>query len=170
MTKSSQDNHHSCSQQRSVIQIPVRSRDQGPGLGLFQGLGSVCLCMWSVWLTSCVLSARRLDVYEEQQEVVGWPARRSPSTRRSVSCRSLSCNRSSVSLNTLAADSDDDELLPSPVQARSSAFSSREVRPRVSASLGPGPWALGPGPRILVGQLLLLYLSRQRRCCQTQSC
>lgn len=79
----------------------------------------------------CLVSARRLDVYEEQCELVGCSTTlRSRCSRKSLSCRSLSCNQSSLSLNTLGAESDDDddEQLPSPVQARTSAFSSRVVR------------------------------------------
>lgn len=79
-----------------------------------------------------LVSARRLDVYEDQSELVGCSTTlRSRCSRKSLSCRSLSCNQSSLSLNTLGAESDDDdddEQLPSPVQARTSAFSSRVVR------------------------------------------
>lgn len=76
-----------------------------------------------------LVSARRLDVYEDQSELVGCSTTlRSRCSRKSLSCRSLSCNQSSLSLNTLGAESDDDEQLPSPAQARTSAFSSRVVR------------------------------------------
>lgn len=75
------------------------------------------------------MSARRLDVYEDQSELVGCSTTlRSRCSRKSLSCRSLSCNQSSLSLNTLGAESEDDEQLPSPTQARTSAFSSRVVR------------------------------------------
>ncbi|XP_011618230.1 phospholipid-transporting ATPase VD isoform X1 [Takifugu rubripes] len=75
-------------------------------------------------------NARRLDVYEDQSELVGCSTTlRSRCSRKSLSCRSLSCNQSSLSLNTLGAESDDDdEQLPSPVQARTSAFSSRVAK------------------------------------------
>lgn len=78
----------------------------------------------------CLVSARRLDVYEEHCELVGCSTTlRSRCSRKSLSCRSLSCNQSSLSLNTLGAESDDDdEQLPSPVHDRTSAFSSRVVR------------------------------------------
>lgn len=77
----------------------------------------------------CLVSARRLDVYEDQSELVGCSTTlRSRCSRKSLSCRSLSCNQSSLSLNILGAESDDDEQLPSPIQARTSAFSSRVVR------------------------------------------
>lgn len=45
-----------------------------------------------------------------------------------LSCRSLSCNRSSVSLHTLTAECEEDDRPSSPVQARTSAFCSRMVR------------------------------------------
>lgn len=81
----------------------------------------------------CCVSARRLDVYEEQSEAVGCSVTlRSRCSRKSLSCRSLSCNQSSVSLNTLTAESDEEEQLPNP---RTSAFSSRVVRHCLSLSL-----------------------------------
>lgn len=82
------------------------------------------------------MSARRLDVYEQQSETVGCSGTlRSRCSRKSLSCRSLSCNQSSVSLNPLGAESDDNEQLPSPNQARTSAFSSRVVKLSLSLCL-----------------------------------
>uniref|UniRef100_A0A674P435 Phospholipid-transporting ATPase n=1 Tax=Takifugu rubripes TaxID=31033 RepID=A0A674P435_TAKRU len=58
-------------------------------------------------------NARRLDVYEDQSELVGCSTTlRSRCSRKSLSCRSLSCNQSSLSLNTLGADPDGETLLP----------------------------------------------------------
>uniref|UniRef100_H3BZX2 Phospholipid-transporting ATPase n=1 Tax=Tetraodon nigroviridis TaxID=99883 RepID=H3BZX2_TETNG len=73
-------------------------------------------------------NARRLDVYEEECDPVGCSQTlRSRCSRKSLSCRSLSCNKSFVSLNTLGAESDDEQL-PSPTHARTSAFSSRVAK------------------------------------------
>ena len=48
---------------------------------------------------------------------------------KSLSCRSLSCNRSSVSLHTLTAESEEEEdQLSNHIQPRTSAFCSRMVR------------------------------------------
>lgn len=83
----------------------------------------------------CLVAARRLDVYEEECDTVGCSVTlRSRCSRKSHNCRSLSCNRSSVSLNTLGAESDDEQL-PSPTHARTSAFSSRVVRHSHTLSL-----------------------------------
>ncbi|KAJ0063122.1 hypothetical protein NL108_012594, partial [Boleophthalmus pectinirostris] len=74
-------------------------------------------------------NGRRLEVYSEDKE----EARRcslSPrasSRRKSLSCRSLSCNRSSVSLNTLTADSEEEEELSCASLRRPSAFYSQMV-------------------------------------------
>lgn len=84
-----------------------------------------------------LVAARRLDVYEEECDTAGCSTTlRSRCSRKSLSCRSLSCNRSSVSLNTLSAESDDEQL-PSPSHARTGAFSSRVVRHSHTFCLSP---------------------------------
>lgn len=56
-------------------------------------------------------NGRRLEVYSaEKEEARGCSlSPKSGSRRKSLSCRSLSCNRSSVSLNTLTGESEEDE-------------------------------------------------------------
>ena len=50
-------------------------------------------------------------------------------SRKSLSCRSLNCNRSSVSLHTLTAETEEEEdQLSGHIQPRTSAFCSRVVR------------------------------------------
>uniref|UniRef100_A0A667XIB7 Phospholipid-transporting ATPase n=1 Tax=Myripristis murdjan TaxID=586833 RepID=A0A667XIB7_9TELE len=78
-------------------------------------------------------NARRLEVYEpEENKVTGQSVTlRSGCSARSLSCRSVNCNQSSVSLHTLTADSEEEQDGPSShVQPRSCAFCSRmEVVP-----------------------------------------
>ncbi|KAK7905047.1 hypothetical protein WMY93_017654 [Mugilogobius chulae] len=56
-------------------------------------------------------NGRRLEVYSEEKEETRRSSltTKSGSRRKSLSCRSLSCNRSSVSLNTLTAESEEEE-------------------------------------------------------------
>ncbi|XP_015248759.1 PREDICTED: probable phospholipid-transporting ATPase VD [Cyprinodon variegatus] len=73
-------------------------------------------------------NARRLEVYEaEQNEGAGRTTTlKSACSRKSLSCRSLSCNRSSVSLHTLTAESSEEEdQLSNHAAARTGAFCSR---------------------------------------------
>uniref|UniRef100_A0A671XBI4 Phospholipid-transporting ATPase n=1 Tax=Sparus aurata TaxID=8175 RepID=A0A671XBI4_SPAAU len=77
-------------------------------------------------------NAQRLEVYEaEETEAAGRSVTlKSGCSRKSLSCRSLSCNRSSVSLHTLTAESEDEDRLSNHIQPRTSAFCSRvEVVP-----------------------------------------
>ncbi|XP_040916463.1 probable phospholipid-transporting ATPase VD [Toxotes jaculatrix] len=77
-------------------------------------------------------NARRLEVYEaEKDKAAGRSVTlKSGCSGKSLSCRSLSCNRSSVSLHTLTAESEDEEdQLSNPSnQPRTSAFSSRMAK------------------------------------------
>lgn len=75
-------------------------------------------------------NARRLEVYEaEKNEAAGRSVTlKSGHSHKSLSCRSLSCNRSSVSLHTLTNESDEEEQLSNPTQHRTSAFSSRVAK------------------------------------------
>lgn len=86
------------------------------------------LCPVSEVRAVCV-SARRLQVYEaEKSELAAHSLTlKSGCSRKSLSCRSLSCNRSSVSLHTLTAEVEDEEQLCNQAQARTSAFCSRVV-------------------------------------------
>lgn len=103
----------------------------------------------------CLVAARRLDVYEEECDTVGCSVTlRSRCSRKSLSCRSLSCNRSSVSLNTLGAEWDDVQL-SSPTHARTSAFSSRVVR-HFHTLFVSFPAALHPGKVIFRIRLVSL--------------
>ncbi|XP_034051508.1 probable phospholipid-transporting ATPase VD [Thalassophryne amazonica] len=71
-------------------------------------------------------NARRLEVYEAEARSV---TLRSGCSSKSLSCRSLSCNRSSESLHTLAAESEpDQEPLSTHIQPRTSAFCSRTAK------------------------------------------
>uniref|UniRef100_A0A4W6EVQ2 Phospholipid-transporting ATPase n=1 Tax=Lates calcarifer TaxID=8187 RepID=A0A4W6EVQ2_LATCA len=77
-------------------------------------------------------NARRLEVYEaEKTEAAGRSVTlKSGCSGKSLSCRSLSCNRSSVSLHTLTAESEDEEdHLSSHIEPRTSTFCSRMVVP-----------------------------------------
>nr|XP_019940232.1 PREDICTED: probable phospholipid-transporting ATPase VD [Paralichthys olivaceus] len=76
-------------------------------------------------------NARRLEVYEaEKDKAAGRSVTlRSGCSGKSLSCRSLSCNRSSVSLHTLTAESEEEEeQLANQIQARTSAFCSRMAK------------------------------------------
>ncbi|XP_078145791.1 phospholipid-transporting ATPase VD [Centroberyx gerrardi] len=76
-------------------------------------------------------NARRLQVYEpEENEVAGRSLTlKSGCSAKSLSCRSLSCNHSSVSLHTLTAESEEEEDgLPGHTQPRTSAFCSRMAK------------------------------------------
>ncbi|CAB1451863.1 unnamed protein product [Pleuronectes platessa] len=78
-----------------------------------------------------VENARRLEVYEAEKNKAADHSvtLRSGCSAKSRSCRSLSCNRSSVSLHTLTADSEEeDEQLSNQIQARTSAFCSRMAK------------------------------------------
>uniref|UniRef100_A0A8D0DAC6 Phospholipid-transporting ATPase n=1 Tax=Sander lucioperca TaxID=283035 RepID=A0A8D0DAC6_SANLU len=74
-------------------------------------------------------NARRLEVYEaEKNEEAGRSVTlKSGCSGKSLSCRSLSCHRSSVSLHTLAAESEEEEeeQLSNPIHPRTNAFCSR---------------------------------------------
>uniref|UniRef100_A0A3B4XKN7 Phospholipid-transporting ATPase n=1 Tax=Seriola lalandi dorsalis TaxID=1841481 RepID=A0A3B4XKN7_SERLL len=79
-------------------------------------------------------NARRLEVYEEKKNRSAGQSvtLRSGCSGKSVSCHSLSCNRSSVSLHTLTAESEEEEDDNQPsnhVQPRTSAFCGRMVVP-----------------------------------------
>ncbi|XP_039993879.1 probable phospholipid-transporting ATPase VD isoform X2 [Xiphias gladius] len=76
-------------------------------------------------------NARRLEVYEtEKNKAAGHSVTlKSGCSGKSLSCRSLSCNRSSVSLHTLTAESEEEEdQLSSHIQPRTSAFCSRMAK------------------------------------------
>ncbi|XP_044022305.1 probable phospholipid-transporting ATPase VD [Siniperca chuatsi] len=76
-------------------------------------------------------NAQRLEVYEaEKNKAAGRSATlKSGCSGKSLSCRSLSCNHSSVSLHTLTAESDEEEdHLSNHIQPRTSAFCSREAK------------------------------------------
>ncbi|KAM8737013.1 phospholipid-transporting ATPase VD [Acanthopagrus schlegelii] len=75
-------------------------------------------------------NAQRLEVYEaEENEAAGRSVTlKSGCSRKSLSCRSLSCNRSSVSLHTLTAESEEEDRLSNHIQSRTSAFCSRVAR------------------------------------------
>ncbi|CAK6979560.1 probable phospholipid-transporting ATPase VD [Scomber scombrus] len=77
-------------------------------------------------------NARRLEVYEaEKNEAAGRSVTlKSGCSGKSLSCRSLSCNRSSVSLHTLTAESDEEEeqLANDSPGPRTSAFCSRMAK------------------------------------------
>lgn len=62
---------------------------------------------------------------------------KSACSRKSLTCRSLSCNRSSVSLHTLTAESEEDDQLSSHPQAKTGAFCSPMVSPTLT-TLQPG--------------------------------
>ncbi|XP_024127954.1 probable phospholipid-transporting ATPase VD isoform X2 [Oryzias melastigma] len=71
-------------------------------------------------------NARRLEVYEEDpnKATSRTVTLKSACSRKSLTCRSLSCNRSSVSLHTLTAESEEDDQLSSHPQAKTGAFCS----------------------------------------------
>uniref|UniRef100_A0A3Q1FTT3 Phospholipid-transporting ATPase n=1 Tax=Acanthochromis polyacanthus TaxID=80966 RepID=A0A3Q1FTT3_9TELE len=76
-------------------------------------------------------NGRRLEVYEaEKNEAAGQSVTlRSGRSGKSLSRRSLSCNRSSVSLHTLTDESaEEDEQVFSHVQSRTNAFCSRMTK------------------------------------------
>ncbi|XP_076604727.1 phospholipid-transporting ATPase VD [Chaetodon auriga] len=75
-------------------------------------------------------NGRRLEVYEaEKNEATGRSLTlKSGCSRKSLSCRSLSCNRSSVSLHTLTAESEEEDQLSNHNQPRTSAFCSRVTK------------------------------------------
>uniref|UniRef100_A0AAQ5WZL2 Phospholipid-transporting ATPase n=1 Tax=Amphiprion ocellaris TaxID=80972 RepID=A0AAQ5WZL2_AMPOC len=76
-------------------------------------------------------NGRRLEVYEaEKNEAAGQSVTlKSGCSGKSLSYRSLSCNRSSVSLHTLTAESaEEDDQVSSHVQPRTNAFCSRMVK------------------------------------------
>ncbi|XP_074547885.1 phospholipid-transporting ATPase VD [Halichoeres trimaculatus] len=76
-------------------------------------------------------NARRLEVYEaEKSEAAGHSVTlKSGCSGKSLSCRSLSCNRSSVSLHTLTDEAEEEEdQLSNDIQHRTSAFCSRVAR------------------------------------------
>ncbi|XP_054861662.1 probable phospholipid-transporting ATPase VD isoform X1 [Amphiprion ocellaris] len=76
-------------------------------------------------------NGRRLEVYEaEKNEAAGQSVTlKSGCSGKSLSYRSLSCNRSSVSLHTLTAESaEEDDQVSSHVQPRTNAFCSRMTK------------------------------------------
>ncbi|XP_039458937.1 probable phospholipid-transporting ATPase VD isoform X3 [Oreochromis aureus] len=74
--------------------------------------------------------ARRLEVYESEnsETAVRSVTLRSGYSGKSLSCRSLSCNRSSVSLHTLTAEPMEEDQLSGHVQLRTGAFCSRMAK------------------------------------------
>lgn len=93
-----------------------------------------CCILLYVFPLLCV-SARRLEIYEEEANGAGGPSvtLRSGCSGKSRSCRSLSCTRSSVSLHTLTAESEEDEQASSHVPNKTSAFLNRMVHTRLTA-------------------------------------
>ncbi|KAM4723867.1 phospholipid-transporting ATPase VD isoform 1-T2 [Anableps anableps] len=78
-----------------------------------------------------VENARRLEVYEAEQNEAACltVTLKSACSGKSMSCRSLSCNRSSVSLHTLTAESPEEEdQLSNHATARTGAFCSRMAK------------------------------------------
>uniref|UniRef100_A0A669DZ36 Phospholipid-transporting ATPase n=1 Tax=Oreochromis niloticus TaxID=8128 RepID=A0A669DZ36_ORENI len=75
-------------------------------------------------------NARRLEVYESEnsETAVRSVTLRSGYSGKSLSCRSLSCNRSSVSLHTLTAEPMEEDQLSGHVQLRTGAFCSRMAK------------------------------------------
>ncbi|XP_077396003.1 phospholipid-transporting ATPase VD isoform X2 [Festucalex cinctus] len=77
-------------------------------------------------------NGRRLEMYEaEKNETAGCSGTRKSACRgtgKSLSCRSLSCNRSSVSLHTLTAESEEDEQLSNHFLPGTSSFCSRMAK------------------------------------------
>ncbi|XP_030580873.1 phospholipid-transporting ATPase VD isoform X2 [Archocentrus centrarchus] len=75
-------------------------------------------------------NARRLEVYEsENTETAVRPVTlKAGYSGKSLSCHSLSCNRSSVSLHTLTTESVEEDQLSSHIQPRTSAFCSRMAK------------------------------------------
>uniref|UniRef100_A0A1A8SL41 Phospholipid-transporting ATPase n=1 Tax=Nothobranchius rachovii TaxID=451742 RepID=A0A1A8SL41_9TELE len=75
-------------------------------------------------------NARRLEVYELENESPGRSVTlKSGCSGKSLSCRSLSCNRSSVSLHTLTEEPPEEEdQLSSHATARTGAFCSRMAK------------------------------------------
>uniref|UniRef100_A0A3Q1IQY6 Phospholipid-transporting ATPase n=1 Tax=Anabas testudineus TaxID=64144 RepID=A0A3Q1IQY6_ANATE len=77
-------------------------------------------------------NAQRLEVYEVENEAVGRSVTlKSGCSGKSLSCRSLSCTHSSVSLHTLTAESEEEgDAMATHILPRTSAFCSRmEVLP-----------------------------------------
>ncbi|XP_029316142.1 phospholipid-transporting ATPase VD isoform X2 [Cottoperca gobio] len=70
-------------------------------------------------------NARRLEVYEAERSEA---AARSVTLRSGCSGRSVSCRHSSVSLHTLAAESEEEEQLSNRTQPRTRAFCSRVAK------------------------------------------
>ncbi|XP_056248772.1 probable phospholipid-transporting ATPase VD isoform X1 [Seriola aureovittata] len=87
-------------------------------------------------------NARRLEVYEEKKNRSAGQSvtLRSGCSGKSVSCHSLSCNRSSVSLHTLTAESEEEEDDNQP---------SNHVQPRTSAFCGRMEKEVVPDPELL---------------------
>ncbi|XP_039905065.1 probable phospholipid-transporting ATPase VD isoform X2 [Simochromis diagramma] len=75
-------------------------------------------------------NARRLEVYESEntETAVCSVTLKSGYSGKSLSCRSLSCNRSSVSLHTLTAEPMEEDQLSGHVQPRTGAFCSRMAK------------------------------------------
>ncbi|CAJ1074205.1 probable phospholipid-transporting ATPase VD isoform X2 [Xyrichtys novacula] len=77
-------------------------------------------------------NARRLEVYEAEKTEAGGRSvtLKSGCSGKSLSCRSLSCNRSSVSLHTLTdeAEEEEEDQLTNHIQRKTSAFCSRVAR------------------------------------------
>ncbi|XP_063355735.1 probable phospholipid-transporting ATPase VD isoform X2 [Pelmatolapia mariae] len=74
--------------------------------------------------------ARRLEVYESEntETAVRSVTLKSGYSGKSLSCRSLSCNRSSVSLHTLTAEPMEEDRLSGHIQPRTGAFCSRMAK------------------------------------------
>ncbi|XP_070697783.1 phospholipid-transporting ATPase VD isoform X2 [Pempheris klunzingeri] len=75
-------------------------------------------------------NARRLEVYEaEKNEAAGRSGTlKSGCSGKSLRCRSLSCNHSSVSLHTLTAESEEEDPQSNHTQRQTSAFCSRVAK------------------------------------------
>uniref|UniRef100_A0A6Q2Z969 Phospholipid-transporting ATPase n=1 Tax=Esox lucius TaxID=8010 RepID=A0A6Q2Z969_ESOLU len=70
-------------------------------------------------------NARRLEVYEQEDEAMGRSQTlKSRTSAKSLSCKSLSCNRSSLSLQTLTGYPEEEQEPPSPTLHQQSPFSS----------------------------------------------
>ncbi|XP_026209642.1 probable phospholipid-transporting ATPase VD [Anabas testudineus] len=75
-------------------------------------------------------NAQRLEVYEVENEAVGRSVTlKSGCSGKSLSCRSLSCTHSSVSLHTLTAESEEEgDAMATHILPRTSAFCSRMAK------------------------------------------